>query len=57
MIYPETAALARTLATLPWQQHHGADDALSLITHRLSLARLTPNTHDPLRAFLTHTRH
>ncbi|MFF8387294.1 TniQ family protein [Streptomyces kanasensis] len=55
--YPETVALARTLAVLPHQPHRTTDDVLSLIAHRLALPRLDSNTNDPLRAFLTHTRH
>ncbi|MGC5008748.1 hypothetical protein [Streptomyces sp. DT203] len=52
--YPETVALARTLATLP-NRPHDASDVLTHIAHRLSLARMTPSANDPLRAFLTHT--
>ncbi|WP_308798036.1 hypothetical protein [Streptomyces sp. UH6] len=55
--YPETVALARTLAVLPNQPHRTTDDALSLIAHRLELPSLASNANDPLRAFLTHTRH
>jgi hypothetical protein len=55
--YPETVTLARTLAALPNRPHHDTDDALSLIAHRLGLPRLPLNANDPLRAFLTHTRH
>ncbi|MFJ4828294.1 TniQ family protein [Streptomyces bacillaris] len=55
--YPETVALARTLAALPKRPRHTTDDALSLIAHRLGLPRLAPNTNDPLQVFLTHTRH
>ncbi|OKH92407.1 hypothetical protein AB852_26055 [Streptomyces uncialis] len=55
--YPETVALARTLAALPNPPHHTTDDALSLIAHRLGLSRLASNANDPLRVFLTHTRH
>ncbi|WP_327299428.1 hypothetical protein [Streptomyces sp. NBC_01197] len=55
--YPETVALARTLAVLPNQTRHTTNDALRLIAHRLRLPRLAPNTNDPLHAFLTHTRH
>ncbi|MFD4529493.1 TniQ family protein [Streptomyces sp. NPDC058470] len=55
--YPETITLARTLATLPNPPHHDTDDALSLIAHRLELPRLPLNANDPLRTFLTHTRH
>ncbi|WP_329059388.1 hypothetical protein OG511_42360 [Streptomyces sp. NBC_01453] len=57
VIYPETVALARALATLPNRPHRTIDDALSLIAHRLNLTRLTPSANDPLRVFLTHTRH
>lgn len=57
VIYPETVALARTLAVLPGQPHPSADDALNLIAHRLGLPRLTPNANDPLRSLLTLTRH
>ncbi|UNO38342.1 hypothetical protein [Streptomyces sp. MST-110588] len=38
--YPETVALARTLATLPNRPHRTTDDDLSLIAHRLALPRL-----------------
>jgi hypothetical protein len=55
--YPETVALARALATLPNRPHRTTDDALSLIAHRLGLPRLASNANDPLRVFLTHTRH
>lgn len=55
--YPETVALARILATLPNRPHRTTDDALSLIAHRLGLPRLASNANDPLRVFLTHTRH
>lgn len=55
--YPETITLARALATLPNRHHHTTNDALTLIARRLGLARLTPNANDPLRVFLTHTRH
>lgn len=55
--YPETVALARALATLPNRPHHDTGNALSLIAHRLGLPRLAPNANDPLRVFLTHTRH
>ncbi|MFF2960025.1 hypothetical protein ACFVT1_14235 [Streptomyces sp. NPDC057963] len=41
----------------PATPHHTTDDALSLIAHRLNLARLPPRAHDPLHVFLTHTRH
>lgn len=54
--YPETVALARTLTTLP-NQPHDASDVLTHIAHRLNLTRITPSANDPLRAFLTHTRH
>ncbi|WP_217206065.1 TniQ family protein [Streptomyces sp. AC550_RSS872] len=54
--YPETVALARTLATLPSGHQHTTNGALALITHRLHLDRLTPSANDPLRAYLTHTR-
>ncbi|QTD95794.1 TniQ family protein [Streptomyces cyanogenus] len=57
VIYPETVALARALATLPNRPHRTTNDALILIACRLGLARLTPNANDPLRAFLTYTRH
>ncbi|MER8162718.1 TniQ family protein [Streptomyces sp. NPDC094472] len=57
VIYPETVALARALATLPNRPHRITNDALTLIAHRLGLTRLTPNANDPLRVFLTHTRH
>ncbi|GEC10511.1 hypothetical protein SSP24_81660 [Streptomyces spinoverrucosus] len=57
VIYPETVALARALATLPNRPHRTTNDALTLIACRLGLARLTPNANDPLRVFLTHTRH
>ncbi|MEU9383263.1 TniQ family protein [Streptomyces sp. NPDC048279] len=56
VIYPETVALARTLTTLPQQQHHTTNGALTLIAHRLNLDHLTPNANDPLRGSLTHTR-
>ncbi|MFE7425651.1 TniQ family protein [Streptomyces sp. NPDC057545] len=55
VIYPETVALARALATLPNRPHRTTNDALSLIAHRLNLAHLTPSASDPLRIFLTHT--
>ncbi|MGY0055130.1 hypothetical protein ACWY4P_00835 [Streptomyces sp. LZ34] len=55
VIYPETGALARALATLP-NRPDDTDDALALIARRLSLAHLTPTVHDPLHACLTHTR-
>ncbi|MER7001394.1 TniQ family protein [Streptomyces sp. NPDC000410] len=54
--YPETITLARTLTTLP-NRPHRTDDTLTLIACQLGLTRLTPNGHDPLRVFLTHTRH
>nr|WP_239106753.1 TniQ family protein [Streptomyces rubrogriseus] len=57
VIYPETVALARALAALPNRPHRDTDDALNLIAHRLGLTRLTPSANDPLRVFLTHTRH
>ncbi|WP_308295212.1 TniQ family protein [Streptomyces sp. PSAA01] len=57
VIYPETVALAHALSTLPNRPHSTTNDALTLIACRLGLARLTPNANDPLRAFLTHTRH
>ncbi|MFH9663451.1 hypothetical protein ACH4NF_34790 [Streptomyces sp. NPDC017248] len=52
--YPETVALAHTLATLPNRPHRTTDDALSLIAQRLGLPRFTPAVNDPLRAYLTH---
>ncbi|MEV6027785.1 TniQ family protein [Streptomyces sp. NPDC052036] len=55
--YPETVALARALATQPNRHHHTTNDALTLIAHRLDLERLAPSANDPLRVFLTHTRH
>ncbi|MEV6260707.1 TniQ family protein [Streptomyces sp. NPDC051784] len=55
--YPETVTLARTLATLPNRPHRTTGDTLSLIAHRLGLPRLASNANDPLRTFLTHTRH
>ncbi|MFC8726456.1 TniQ family protein [Streptomyces bacillaris] len=55
--YPETVTLARALATLPNRPHHNTGNALSLIAHRLGLLRLPLNANDPLRVFLTHTRH
>ncbi|MFF7339693.1 TniQ family protein [Streptomyces sp. NPDC008163] len=55
--YPETVALARTLAALPNQPHRDTVKALTLIAHRLGLPRLASNANDPLRVFLTHTRH
>ncbi|MDJ0465914.1 hypothetical protein [Streptomyces sp. H27-C3] len=54
--YPETVALARTLAALPPTTNRTTNDTLALIAHQLSLARLAPAVNDPLRAFLTHTR-
>ncbi|MEU8686441.1 TniQ family protein [Streptomyces sp. NPDC048611] len=57
VIYPETVALAGALATLPNRPHSTANDALTLIACRLGLTRLPPNANDPLRVFLTHTRH
>ncbi|MEU7697589.1 hypothetical protein [Streptomyces sp. NPDC039028] len=57
VIYPETIALARALATLPNRPHRDTGNALNLIAHRLGLPRLASNANDPLRAFLTHTRH
>ncbi|MFE0654326.1 TniQ family protein [Streptomyces sp. NPDC059534] len=57
VIYPETVALARTLATLPSRPHRDTDKALNLIAYRLGLPRLPLNANDPLRVFLTHTRH
>ncbi|GHC94904.1 TniQ family protein [Streptomyces violaceochromogenes] len=57
VIYPETVTLARALATLPNQPHRTTDKALSRIAHRLGLPRLASNANDPLRTFLTHTRH
>ncbi|MFF2964938.1 hypothetical protein ACFVT1_40105 [Streptomyces sp. NPDC057963] len=57
MIYPETVALARTLATLPKQPYRDTGKALDLIAHRLGLPRLASNANDPLRVFLTHARH
>ncbi|MFD3621660.1 hypothetical protein ACFWWT_42010 [Streptomyces sp. NPDC058676] len=53
MTYPETVALARTLAVQP---HRDTDNALAFIARRLGLACLTPAVNDPLRVFLTHTR-
>ncbi|MEU6122449.1 hypothetical protein [Streptomyces sp. NPDC047123] len=55
--YPETVTLARALATLRNRPHRDTGKALNLIARRLSLARLTPNANDPLRVFITHTRH
>ncbi|WP_234545306.1 TniQ family protein [Streptomyces shenzhenensis] len=57
VIYPETVALARALATLPNRPHRDTNDTLTLIARRLGLTRLTPNANDPLRVFITHTRH
>ncbi len=57
VIYPETVGLARTLATLPDRPHHTTDDTLNLIAHQLGLPHLPLNANDPLRVFLTHTRH
>ncbi|MFD9394889.1 TniQ family protein [Streptomyces sp. NPDC060000] len=57
VIYPETVALARTLATLPRKRPpNPAHDALTAIARRLGLDTLTPTAHDPLGAYLTHTR-
>ncbi|MFD7225673.1 TniQ family protein [Streptomyces sp. NPDC059892] len=53
--YPESVALARTLAALPNRPHRTTDDALNLIAHQLGLPRLPLNSNDPLRVFLTHT--
>jgi hypothetical protein len=39
------------------QPHRITDDVLSLIAHRLDLARLAPQRERPLRAFLTQARH
>ncbi|WP_267246419.1 hypothetical protein [Streptomyces sp. PR69] len=55
--YPETVTLARALTTLPSRRHHDTDDSLALIAHQLGLPRLAGNANDPLRVFLTHTRH
>jgi hypothetical protein len=57
LIYPETVALALTLTTLPSRRHHDTDDSIALIAHQLGLPRLAGNANDPLRGFLTHTRH
>ncbi|MFE0349485.1 hypothetical protein [Streptomyces griseoluteus] len=57
MIYAETVALARALATRPNPPPRDTGKALNLITHRLGLPHLASNANDPLRAFLTHTRH
>ncbi|MFD4866226.1 hypothetical protein [Streptomyces sp. NPDC058412] len=67
--YPETVALAHTLATLPRpaRPHENrttapgatrgaAHDALTVIAHRLQLPTPTPTSSDPLHAYLTHTR-
>jgi hypothetical protein len=40
VIYPETVALARTLAVLPNRPHRTTNGALTLIAHRLNLDRL-----------------
>ncbi|MCL7494813.1 TniQ family protein [Streptomyces sp. MCA2] len=55
--YPETVGLARTLAALPNRPRHTTDDALNLLAHQLGLPHLPLNANDPLRIFLTHTRH
>ncbi|MEV7283034.1 TniQ family protein [Streptomyces sp. NPDC093252] len=55
--YPETVALVGALATLPRWPRHDTNDALNLIAHRLGLPRLPLNASDPIRVFLTHTRH
>ncbi|MEV8395213.1 MULTISPECIES: TniQ family protein [unclassified Streptomyces] len=57
VIYPETVTLARALAALPNRPHRDTGKALNLIAHRLGLPRLASNANDPLRVFLTHTRH
>ncbi|WP_405835118.1 hypothetical protein OG528_00110 [Streptomyces platensis] len=57
VIYPETVTLARVLTTFPDRQHRDTDNALNLIAHRLALPRLASKANDPLRVFLTHTRH
>ncbi|MET8661439.1 hypothetical protein ACFYXN_20375 [Streptomyces griseus] len=57
MTYPETVTLAGALAALPDQPHRDTGKALSLIAQRLGLPRLPLNANDPLRVFLTHTRH
>ncbi|MGW9241323.1 TniQ family protein [[Kitasatospora] papulosa] len=57
VIYPETVTLARALAALPNRPHRDTGKALTLIAHRLGLPRLASNANDPLRVFLTHTRH
>ncbi|MER5980655.1 hypothetical protein ABT142_29780, partial [Streptomyces sp. NPDC001857] len=49
--------LARALAALPNRPHRDTGKALNLIAHRLALPRLASNANDPLRVFLTHTRH
>lgn len=54
--YPETVALARTLATLPDQPHRPTGDTLTLIADRLGLTCLTPAVNDPLHTYLAHTR-
>ncbi|MEV5599433.1 TniQ family protein [Streptomyces sp. NPDC052496] len=54
--YPETITFARTLTTLPRQQHPSVGHTLSLIAHRLGLPRLASNANGPLRALLTPTR-
>ncbi|MGX1309891.1 hypothetical protein RKD24_006656 [Streptomyces calvus] len=56
VIYPETVALARALATLPFSAHRPANGALALIAQRLGLPRFTLAANDPLRAYLTHAR-
>ncbi|MFF8495130.1 TniQ family protein [Streptomyces albidoflavus] len=55
--YPETVALAGALAALPNQPHRDTGKALNVIAHRLGLPRLPLNASDPIRVFLTHTRH
>ncbi|MFJ7526231.1 hypothetical protein ACIQ1S_15065 [Streptomyces griseus] len=57
MTYPETVTLAGALAALPDQPHRDTGKALSLIAQRLGLPRLPLIANDPLRVFLTHTRH
>ncbi|MFB7397642.1 TniQ family protein [Streptomyces sp. NPDC056191] len=57
VIYPETVTLAVALAALPNRPHRNTGNALRLIAHRLGLPRLPLNANDPLRVFLTHTRH
>ncbi|WP_406011696.1 TniQ family protein [Streptomyces sp. NBC_00984] len=54
--YPETVALARTLATLPHTRRTRTGDLLGVIAHRLKLDTLTPTTSDPLTVYLTHAR-